>query len=148
MFLRHALAVLAALAFAACTHTGVATDVPDLKDMRLAVAGGKVGAPVEVRYAIQGAVVPGLSTPIALAVVPRAPGRLRVEFPATGNVTVRVDETPLVVEKAAAATVYRYALHATAQRRDAAPLKVIVTMEFGDARYFSVFSIPLGSATE
>ena len=88
MFLRHALAVLAALGFAGCTHTGVATDVPDLKDMRLAVAGGKVGAPVEVRYAIQGAVMPGLSTPIALAVVPRAPGRLRVEFPATGNVTV------------------------------------------------------------
>lgn len=148
MSLRRALAVLAALAFAACTHTGVATDVPDLKDMRLAVAGGKVGAPVEVRYAIQGTVAQGTSTPVALAVVPRAAGRLRVEFPATGNVAVSMDEAPLVVEKAAAATVYRYTLHATPQRSDAAPLKVIVTMEFGDARYFSVFSIPLGTATE
>ncbi|HQX47416.1 MAG TPA: hypothetical protein PK555_08415 [Steroidobacteraceae bacterium] len=148
MSLRRALTVLAALAFAACTHTGVATEVPDLQDMRLAPAGEKIGAPVEVRYAIQGTVARGTSTPVALAIVPRAPGRLQVEFPATGNVAVSVDKAPLVVEKAAASVAYRYALHATPQGADSGMLKVIVTMEFGDARYFSVFNIPLGAATE
>lgn len=67
MSLRRALTVLAALAFVACTHTGVATEVPDLQDMRLAPAGEKIGAPVEVRYAIQGTV----------ARVPRRPLRSR-----------------------------------------------------------------------
>lgn len=145
---RSAAVILAALALAACTHTGVVTETPDLKDMKLASTGEKIGAPVDVRYAIQGPVAQRQATTVALAMVPRVAGKMRVEFASTDDVAIVADKTPLVTEKAAAASAYRYSVKATPLKANTGTLQVIVSMDIEGRSYFSVFNIPLAAATE
>lgn len=143
---RHALALFAVLVLAACTHTGASGTEPGLADMHLAQAGEKIGAPVDVHYLVQGTIARGRATPVSVAVVPRVAGMLRVEFASSDDMKVVANAAPSAAEKAAAASVHRYALEATPLTTAGVTMPVIVTMEVDGGRYMSVFNIPLGAS--
>lgn len=143
-----ALLFCAALAVASCTHNGMAKAAPELKDMKPATAGQKVGAPVDVRYSIQGAVAGGRATPVALAIVPRMAGALAVEFAGTDGMTVTAAAPAHEAGAVSAGSVLRYAIEATPRRSAGGMLQVIVAMDVDGGRYISVFNIPLGAASE
>lgn len=145
---RHALALSAVLVLAACTHTGASGTEPGLADMRLARAGEKIGAPVDVRYLVQGSVARGRATPVAVAIVPRIAGTLRVEFASNDEIKVVAGDAAPAAAKVAAASIHRYALEATPLTADRGTVQLIVTMQADGGRYMSVFNIPLDAAKE
>ena len=102
----------------------------------------KIGAPVDVYYRhlakSNGAGDPSLQ----LAFVPRMAGNLRVEFVPDRNVTIVYGGARLALQKAAAAGVYNRML--SVRRGGSAPanIRALVSIELGDTRFFSIYSIP------
>jgi len=81
-------------------------------------------------------------TTLHLAAVPRVPGsNLRVTArPAAG---LEVAATPLGIQKATAAGVYRQQLSLTRSGSGPQNLRVLVTMDLAEGTAFGYFSIPL-----
>jgi len=136
--------VLMALALCAC---GVAAnkEEPPLTSMKLAVAVGKTGAPVEVRYEPTGTTQRGQPTTLKLAFVPQIEGaELEVEFPASDAVSIDSTVSRLSIAKTERDGVYRRALIVTPRLADSAELRVMVWIEAEGGRYFSIFTVPVG----
>lgn len=118
--------------------------VESMKPARLASA--KLSVPVDLRYSFDGAVVTNQPTTLHLAAVPRVPGdNLRVSAePAAG---LEVAATPVGIQKAKAAGVYRQQLSLTRTGAGPQNLRVLVTMDMGEGIAFGYFSIPLTDGT-
>lgn len=107
----------------------------------------KIGVPADVRYALTGGDA-GMPLDLQIAVIPRIDGDdLRIEFPSTPGVSVAKSATAHVFGKASASAPYRLSLDLATDAQAPDRLPVIVSMKVGEARYFSVFAIPLRAAT-
>jgi hypothetical protein len=129
--------------------TPTSTEGPSLDSMSTARPGAKIGVPVELRYSFEAASATNPQATLHLAAIPRVSGtRLRVRVkPAAGIVLAG---SPLQVEKASAAGVYRQSFAVT--RADSAPdkLRVLVTMDQPGGSGFGYFTVLLsgGNATQ
>lgn len=122
---------------------------PPLDQMSLATAVGKIGVPVDVRYKVSGVVAKDQPATVQLAFVPRVAGsNLRVEFPETAGVAVDAGSGAVWAEKATTSDVFRRNVSVTPTAGDSGEMRAIVSMDFDGGRYFSVFSIPVGAASE
>ncbi len=102
----------------------------------------KIGAPVDVYYRHL-AKSPGATDPtLLLAFVPRMAGNLRVELLPDKNVTIAYGGAPLALQKAAAAGVYNRMLSVRRSGSAPANIRALVSVEIGDMRFFSIYSIP------
>jgi hypothetical protein len=129
--------------------TPIGAAEPDVASMHLAapVESGKVGVPVDVRYALAGAAMKGVQAPLDLAFVPRVAGTgLEVTFIGSESASIDDGATPLAVAKADGSSVHRRRLTVTPKLADAGEVRVQVVMNVGDGRYSSIFSIPVGGA--
>jgi hypothetical protein len=130
--------------------TPIVAAVPDVASMRLAVPveSGKVGVPVDVRYALAGAAMKDVQAPLDLAFVPRVAGSgLEVTFLGSASTSIDDGAAPFAVAKADASSVHRRRLTVTPKLGDTGELRVQVVMNVGDGRYSSIFSIPVGGPT-
>ncbi|MGQ0835256.1 MAG: hypothetical protein ACT4O5_10105 [Gammaproteobacteria bacterium] len=110
---------------------------------------GKIGVPVDVRYKVSGVVAKDQPATVQLAFVPRVAGtNLRIEFPETAGVAVDAGWGAVWAEKATTSDVFRRNVSVTPTAGDSGEMRAIVSMDFDGGRYFSVFSIPVGAATE
>jgi len=118
--------------------------VESMKPARLATA--KISVPVDLRYSFDGEILANQPTTLHLAAIPRVPGNsLRVTAePAAG---LEVAATPVGIQKATAATVYRQQLSLTRSASGPHNLRVLVTMEMAEGIAFGYFSIPLDGTT-
>ncbi len=118
--------------------------VESMKPARLATA--KMSVPVDLRYSFDGDVLANQPTTLHLAAIPRVPGdSLRVTAePAAG---LEVAATPVGIQKAKAASVYRQQLSLTRSGTGPQNLRVLVTMEMAEGIAFGYFSIPLTAGT-
>lgn len=106
---------------------------------------GKTGAPVEVRYEPTGTTLRGQPITLKLAFVPQITGAaMAVEFPASDAVTIDTVVTRFSVAKAERDGVYRRSLTVTPRLADSAEVRVMVWVEAEGARYFSIFTVPVG----
>lgn len=122
---------------------------PPLDQMSLATAVGKIGVPVDVRYKVSGVVAKDQPATVQLAFVPRVAGsNLRIEFPETAGVAVDAGSGAVWAEKATTSDVFRRNVTVTPTAGDSGEMRAIVSMDFDGGRYFSVFSIPVGAASE
>jgi hypothetical protein len=126
--------------------TAASGDAP-LEQMALARASGKIGAPVDVRYLVSGVVAKDQPATVQLAFVPRVAGsNLQVQFPATAGVTIETGAQDLQMQKAAPTDVVRHRLLVTPTAGDAGEMRAIVSMELGGARFFTIYTIPIGTS--
>jgi hypothetical protein len=116
-----------------------------LTAMKVAVALGKTGAPVEVRYEPTGNTLRGQPTTLKLAFVPQIAGSdLQVEFPASEAVSIDSVVSRMSVSKAERDGVYRRSIIVTPRLADNADLRVMVWVDAEGGRYFSIFTVPVG----
>lgn len=129
----------------ALLSTGASAADPAPTSMRLAQPAHKLGAPVDLRYLVSGAVGEQQAASVDLAVVPRLEGaNLDVEVSSSESMRVVADRRSVTrVAKAEASTPYRQSLQVTPLARGAGLLQVIVSMDVGEARYASVYNIAL-----
>ncbi len=102
----------------------------------------KIGAPVDVYFRHLTKAAGATDPTLQLSFVPRMAGNLRVELVPDRNVTIAYGGAPLALQKAAAAGVYNRML--SVRRGGSAPanIRALVSIEMGDTRFFSVYSIP------
>ncbi len=120
---------------------------PAVESMKPAhLASAKISVPVDLRYSFDGEVLANQPTTLHLAAVPRVPGNnLRVTAkPVAG---LEVASTPLGVQKASVAGVYRQQLSLTRSGSGPKSLRVLVTMDLAEGTAFGFFSIPLDGTT-
>jgi len=123
------------------------SEEPAVESMKTAhLASAKISVPVDLRYSFDGEVLANQPTTLHLAAVPRVPGNnLRVTArPVAG---LEVASTPLGVQKASAAGVYRQQLSLTRSGAGPQNLRVLVTMDLAEGTAFGYFSIPLTAGT-
>ena len=102
----------------------------------------KIGAPVDVYYRHLAKSTGATDPTLQLAFVPRMAGNLRVELLPDRNVTIAYGGAPLALQKAAAAGVYNRMLSVRRGGSTPANIRALVSIEMGDTRFFSVYSIP------
>lgn len=138
--------LVAMVALVACTAAAPPNQAElPLNAMRVAVAVGKTGAPVEVRYEPTGNTLRGQPTTLKLAFVPQIAGAdLAVEFPASDAVSVDSTVSRLSMPKTQQDGVYRRSIIVTPRLADNAELRVMVWVEAEGGRYFSIFTVPVG----
>jgi len=126
--------------------TAVANDEPKLATMSAAKASAKISVPVDLHYQFDGPVQPNQPVTLHLAAVPRVSGsRLTVSVnPVAG---LRMDGTPLTVQKASADGVYRQQWSITTAESAPAELRVMVTMDMDQGKAFGFFTVPLAAGT-
>ena len=107
----------------------------------------KIGAPVGVYYRHIAKVANAGDPTLQLSFVPRMTGNLRVEFTADNSASFAYGGAPLALQKATAASVYNRSLRVLRGGSAPANIRAIVTIEIGDARFFSIFSIPADAAS-
>jgi hypothetical protein len=102
----------------------------------------KIGAPVDVYYRHLNKSTGATDPTLQLAFVPRMAGNLRVELVPDKDVTIAYGGAPLALQKAAASGVYNRML--SVRRGGSAPanIRALVSVEIGDMRFFSIYSIP------
>lgn len=148
---RIASGVLIVMASIACAGNGngavaQADAEPALERMALAPLVGKIGAPLEVRYALPAQLAKDQPAMLELAFVPQAEGtNLRIEFPANEAVSLGKGSGGMKVGKASAASVHRMELGITPRQQSAGEVRVLVSIDVGDARYAGLYSVPLAS---
>jgi hypothetical protein len=154
-----ALVLLSVTALAACMaaqspapETAAASDrhaaiaEPALDTMSPAQPSSKISVPADVRYQLSGPALQDQPLTVKIAVVPRVAGsNLRVEFPDSPGVSVESGGGASVEQKVEAAGVYRRSLNITARTATGAAMRVLVSMDVEDGRYFGIFSIPLSA---
>lgn len=118
----------------------------DVARMRAAIPSSKMTVAVDLRYHFDGAVLPNQPVTLHLAAVPRVSGsNLSVSVkPVDG---LQLAATPLSVQKASAAGVYRQQLSITRLASAPAGLRVLVTMDMPAGSGFGFFTIPLDAGT-
>jgi hypothetical protein len=123
-------------------------DVP-LEQMALARPSGKIGAPVDVRYLVSGVVAKDQPATVQLAFIPRVAGsNLQVQFPETAGVTIETGAQDLQMQKTVPSDVMRHRLLVTPTAGDAGEMRAIVSIELDGGRFFTVYTIPIGSADQ
>lgn len=119
---------------------------PPLERMLIAPQVGKMGAPVEVRYSLPPQLAKDQPATLDLAFVPQAEGtNLRVEFPANEAASLGKGAEGMRVGKAQAASVHRLELGITPRQAATGEVRVLVSIDVGNARYAGLYSVPLGS---
>jgi hypothetical protein len=115
--------------------------------MLAAIPSSKAGVAVDLKYSFDGEVLPNQPVMVHLAALPRVDG---------GNMKVSVQKAaglqlvaagPLTVQKADASGVYRQQFSMTRVASQPEPLRVLVTMQMGEASAFGYFTIPLPGGT-
>ncbi len=119
-----------------------ASTEPSLESMHAAIPSAKMSVPVDLRYQIDGEVLPDQPVTVRLAAVPRVPGAsLQVTVKQVNG--LQVASGPLQVQKVAAAGVYRQSLSITRAGNGPQSLRVLVTMDTPDGSGFGFFTVPL-----
>jgi hypothetical protein len=116
---------------------------PPVESMHAARASSKISVPVSLRYQFDAPPVAGEPVTLHLAAVPRAPGS-NLKVSVTGAEGLKLAATPLRVQKARAADVYRQQWSVTKSVAGPQNLLVLVTMDLQEGYGFGYFSIPLG----
>ncbi len=120
---------------------------PALESMGRAALAGKRGAPVDVRFRVDGEVAANTPIPLQLALVPRVAGS-NLQYEVEGSPDIQVSaKGSMAAQKAAASEVYRQTLSITPQRAAVTEVRVLVSMETAEGLAFGVYRIPLQSAT-
>jgi len=105
--------------------------------------GGKPGAPVQLKYEVQGTPAAGVALPIEIAVMPTAAApSMRVSFIATDGLLLS-SETGLEYSAAVADGVYRHTLTVTPRENGEYYLGVIVVMSMANGPEARTFNIPV-----
>ena len=117
---------------------------PSLDSMHAAIPSAKMSVPVELRYQIDGDAVANQPVTVRLAALSRVAGaRLQVTVKQVPG--LQVASGPLLVQKVAAAGVYRQALSITRASSGPQSLRVLVTMDTPDGSGFGFYTVPLFS---
>lgn len=112
-----------------------------------AVPEGKISAPVNVSYRLNGTWQPGQPVVLALSFTPRVEGRnLQFEMPDAPGDPLRKSAVTLASSKAGRATRYESSVTLVPDGPDARDLRVLVSIDIGDGRFASFFRVPLASA--
>jgi hypothetical protein len=118
---------------------------PAIDDMAVAQAVGKISVPVDVRYQLTSTPVRDQPTTLQLALVPRVQGEnLRVEFPQSESVIIESGRAAFTEQKAGAGGPIRRSIIVTLRKGDVGQVRVLVSMDVQKARFFGIFSIPVG----
>ncbi len=121
-----------------------ASNEPSLESMHAAIPSAKMSVPVDLRYQIDGDVLPDQPVMVRLAAVPRVAGAsLQVAVKQVDG--LQVASGPLQVQKVAAAGVYRQSLSITRASNGPQSLRVLVTMDTPDGSGFGFYTVPLSS---
>jgi hypothetical protein len=105
--------------------------------------GGKPGAPVQLKYELQGTPAAGVQLPIAIAIVPQAATpSLRVSFIATDGLALSDDEAA-EYSGAVPDGVYRHTLTVTPRADGEYYVGVIVVMSMPNGPEARTFNIPV-----
>jgi hypothetical protein len=105
--------------------------------------GGKPGAPVQLKYEVQGTPAAGVALPIEIAVMPRAATpSIRVSFIATDGLVLGPGTSP-EFSAAVADSVHRHTLTVTPREDGEYYLGVIVVMSMPNGPEARTFNIPV-----
>jgi hypothetical protein len=121
-----------------------ASNEPSLESMHAAIPSAKMSVPVDLRYQIDGEVLPDQPVTVRLAAVPRIAGA-RLQVTVKQESGLQVASGPLQVQKVAAAGIYRQALSITRASSGPQSLRVLVTMDMADGSGFGFYTVPLSS---
>lgn len=140
--------MLTVAALPGCATPPAPLPAPDIATMALAQRSSeKIGVPADVRYRFSGAIAPGRPVSLQIAVIPRIEGRnLGIELPQTAGIALGKSPTRAALGKATATDVLRFAIELTPSAGAPDRLPLIVSMDVDGGHFFSVFSIPLGTA--
>jgi len=129
------------------TPTPAAANEPSVESMHVAIPSAKMSVAAELRYQFDGEILPNQPVTLHLAALPRVDGtNLNVSVKAVDGLLIAA--TPLNVEKANAAGVYRQQLSLTRLANSPKELRVLITMDMAEGQAFGFFSVPLeGGAT-
>lgn len=106
----------------------------------------KIGVPVDVRYELTSAPVQNQPTTLHLVFIPRVAGNnLRVEYRASSSVAIDSAAPAYAIAKAQPAGIYRSSLVVTPRSAESGEVRVLVSMDTGGGRFFSIFSIPVAA---
>jgi hypothetical protein len=118
---------------------------PALADMLPAIASGKMGVPVELRYSFDSSVQVGQAVTLHLAAIPQVAGNnLSVSLKTDPGIRAATGE--IHAQKATAAAAYRQQVSITRLAGGPAELRVLVTMDMPIGSAFGYYSIPLDGA--
>lgn len=105
--------------------------------------GEKMGAPVDVYYKYVAGATASNDPTLQLAVVPRvATDSLRVELLPGAGVAIDYGGAPMALAKTSAAGIYNRYLSVRRLSSKPATIQAIVTVDIGNARYASIFTLP------
>ena len=118
---------------------------PALATMALASAPQKLGAPVDLRYQIEGDASAGQPVTLHLAAVPRVAGtNLTMSIKEESGISAKASR--LSAQKVSAATAYRQDVSVSKLAGGPEELHVLVTIEVPEGSAHSWFTIPLQAA--
>jgi len=121
-----------------------ASNEPSLESMHAAIPSAKMSVPVDLRYQIDGDVLPGQPVMVRLAAISRVAGAgLQVAVKQVPG--LQVASGPLLVQKVAASGVYRQTMSITRASNGPESLRVLVTMDTPDGSGFGFYTVPLSS---
>jgi hypothetical protein len=116
---------------------------PGLDSMSSAQASAKLSVPVDLRYRLDGPVLPNQPVMLHLAAIPRVAGsQLKVSVkPVSGLQIASAGST--AIQKVTAAGVYRQQISITAGDGAPTSIRVLVTMDMEQGAGFGFFTVPL-----
>jgi hypothetical protein len=120
---------------------------PELATMSVAQPPAKLGAPVDLRYTVDGSITAGQPVTLHLAAVPRVAGsNLEVSIKEEAGISTSAKTGQARAQKADAAVAYRQQMSVTKQAGGPTALRVLVTMETPEGSSHSWFTVPLEAA--
>lgn len=115
--------------------------------MNLAEPPAKLGAPVDLRYSVEGNFNAGQPVTLHLAAVPRVAGsNLEVSIKDEAGISTSSKIGQVRVQKADASAAYRQSMSVTKQSGGPSAVRVLVTMETPEGSAHSWFTVPLEAA--
>lgn len=117
---------------------------PRVDEAQIAIREGKISAPVRVAYRLLGDLAPGQPVSLELSFTPTVEGSaLRFELPDAAGYVSHKQTRQLVQGKAQRGAAHFATVVLTPTTPDAGDIRVLVSIDVGDARYASFFRIPL-----
>jgi hypothetical protein len=124
-----------------------AKNEPSLSAMSLAEPPSKLGAPVDLRYSVEGDLAMGQPVTLHLAAVPRVAGsNMEVSIKEEAGISTSSRIGQMRVQKADASAAVRQSMSVTRQSGGPSSVRVLVTMETPEGSAHSWFTVPLARA--